>query len=387
VTTLALIFFSASVGKWVDLSPCRLHTLLVTIFVNRLCVILACLCWFLIVDVAVPGEQPRSGLAHGIRPRLPLPALAAWWPQARSTIPLHATAKESFFILALLVGVPEKLSGVANMLSMERDWVPTLSSAVADTMPTYDLTHLNAVMRRIDLTCKLIAPIVISFVVSVTGSTRTGVLFSIAMSLVSCPVEWWCARQAWDRIPQLQNQNPIDLHHPASDMPASHNRLQRQFYSVSIAARSWLQDQWGSWQEYFHASVWIPSFALSILHLSVLSYSATFITYLLSTGEFSLTTITIARAISSLIEVSSTLVMPWGVRYLSRRQRQGWQLLPAEEEESGFAQDAHTSETSVGLQRLGLWGLWGQFLSLVSPISVFASDIVTDAIFYRSPWS
>src|SRR5436190_21085512 len=54
-----------------------------------------------------------------------------------------------------------------------------------------------------------------------------------------------------------------------------------------------------------------------LLHLSVLSYSATFITYLLNIG-ISLNQITVARTFGSMVEVSSTLVMPWGVRMLSK---------------------------------------------------------------------
>ncbi len=59
-----------------------------------------------------------------------------------------------------------------------------------------------------------------------------------------------------------------------------------------------LNNQLRSLQTYLRTPVWQPSLALALLHLSVLSYSATFITYLLSTG-FSLVLITAVRALSS----------------------------------------------------------------------------------------
>ncbi|RAL65068.1 hypothetical protein DID88_001175 [Monilinia fructigena] len=59
------------------------------------------------------------------------------------------TIKIAIFVLILGFGILEGLSASGNMLSMERDWVVT---AAAPEGRAYDLTHLNAAMRRrIDL--------------------------------------------------------------------------------------------------------------------------------------------------------------------------------------------------------------------------------------------
>lgn len=76
----------------------------------------------------------------------------------------YPTTKKVFFALAL-----KKLSRGTNILSMERDWVPTLANTSVDANhpAPYDLTHLNMTMRRMDMLCKLIAPLAVSTFVSI----------------------------------------------------------------------------------------------------------------------------------------------------------------------------------------------------------------------------
>ena len=47
----------------------------------------------------------------------------------------------------------EKSLWSANVLFMERDWMPTITSSRADAV--YALTGLNTTIRRIDMLCKL----------------------------------------------------------------------------------------------------------------------------------------------------------------------------------------------------------------------------------------
>jgi iron-regulated transporter 1 len=105
---------------------------------------------------------------------------------------------------------------------------------------------------------------------------------------------------------------------------------------------------------YFSSNVWIPSILLSLFHLLVLSYSATFIIYLLSAG-FSLNLITIARALGSVVEISSTVLTLFGVSYLRKHH---CQQVPQDEGEDleALLEDTVIGEgdTETGLERLGL---------------------------------
>jgi iron-regulated transporter 1 len=136
-----------------------------TITVNRSAIIIACLCWFLIV-----GNSAQNSFLDG-------------------------GAKTLVFLVILLFGVVESLSRKTNVLSIERDWVPVLSPQVlAETSSQYDLAHVNAMMSRIDICCKLVAPIAVSGFSSVV-SPRTSVATTALVNLISFPLEFWTAQK------------------------------------------------------------------------------------------------------------------------------------------------------------------------------------------------
>lgn len=267
------------------------------------------------------------------------------------------------FSLILILGIFETLSASGNLLSMERDWVVT--AAAPDGQP-YDLTHLNSVMRRIDLICKLVAPLLISFVVSATNH-RVGVVVVGGMSAASWAVEVWCAKIVWTRNPHLQvpkmATSSENTPYEADDNQAlAHLELLTR---LSRGLRRYIQD----FENYFASTVWVPSLALSLLHLSALSYGATFVTFLLNIG-FSLELITVARAVGSVIEISSTLVAPVGVQYLGKAASthgrfQGDDIAGDGDVSAFLGRNPEQGRTEAGLERLGLWGITSQLLNLV----------------------
>ena len=154
---MAMIMFSSAIGSWVEQSPNRLRTLLTTVVANRGSVVLGSIFW-----LAILSHEDLVG------------------KNAPFSLPMHNTIKGMIFTTAVSFGIVERLSSSGNLISMERDWVVAVA---APTGHPYDLTGLNAVMRRIDLVCKLISPILISAVVSVT-SVRFGVVFTGLTSLL-----------------------------------------------------------------------------------------------------------------------------------------------------------------------------------------------------------
>jgi iron-regulated transporter 1 len=338
VRTLASICFSSAVGRRVDNEKHRLKTLLSTISINRISVISASVLWLCIInsgdrDISLDNPQP----------------ILKWMT----------------FIIILILGIFEGLSASGNMMSMERDWVVTAASPDGQK---YDLSHLNSVMRRIDLICKLISPLVISGIISIT-STRAGVIVVGAMSATSWGAESWCARRVWNQNSKLKEpkliiaRNGEDYSQSATPRIFSAKVLQafKRYYQDLIA--------------YFTSTVWIPSLSLALLHLSALSYSATFITFLLSVG-FSLEFITIARAAGSLVEISSTVITPVGIRILGKARHHGLVRAHNEFRSSNDVNTPlvgdireHEMRTETGLERLGAWGLSWQLLNLVSTVS------------------
>jgi iron-regulated transporter 1 len=345
VRTLASICFSSMVGRWVDQNPNRLEVLLRTISVNRFAVIGASVLWFFIVEPAIGfPEGAISGRPFG-------------------GMPSSLIMKGAMFTFVLLLGILENLSASGNMLSMERDWV--VAAAAPDGRP-YDLTHLNSTMRRIDLICKLIAPILISVIISAT-STKIGVLVVAGMSTTSWTIEVLCARRAWNQNSKLQASKIVERENDRTIVRDL--RLRSLLYRTIEGWRLYLQD----FKNYFSSTVWIPSLALALLHISALAYSATFITFLLNVG-FSLDLITLARAAGSVVEISSTVVTPVGVRYLGKARHGGrfrGQIRSSEDSETALLENEILDmecRTETGLERLGLWGISWQLLNLVSRV-------------------
>ncbi|MCJ1387491.1 hypothetical protein MMC18_000334 [Xylographa bjoerkii] len=326
--TVAALCLSSWIGRWIDRSQSRLRTLLLTISANRASAVLACLVWYMLVRNRTPADHlSYSNLLIQQPTALMEQKLSLW-----------------LFALVISLGIVEKISGIGNMICMERDWVPILAST-ADDEPhnNNSLTHLNAVMRLVIL----------------VTSTPAGIALVGLMSTVSWGAEVYCARRVWDschrlRKPKGEPQAPS----VATDDTCSGQRLTRSSPALDVCRK-----QWSQFSDYFSTDVWFPSLSLALLHLSVLSYSATFVTFCLNSG-FSLLVITIARAAGSVVEVSSTFIAPFGVNRLAIVKGDPDQT----EDHQGLLESLDprdAKEHAVGLARSGLWGLILQLVTLV----------------------
>ena len=228
----------------------------------------------------------------------------------------------------------EKLSRGTNILSMERDWIPTLANPLFDnaTRIPYDLTHLNTVMRRIDLLCKLVAPLAVSTFISALGSHRIAAVVVALISTLSWGLECWCVQQVWyqnSRLrapkelvngftniePDEQMSGVLDGYTKVSNVPGRSILFQRLILDVKDS----ICVQMEGLQYYFNTPVWIPSICAAIPHASVLTFSGTMITYLLNAG-FPLNLVTGAKATGAVFELGSTVVFPWAVLVLAKNR-------------------------------------------------------------------
>ncbi|KAI1206426.1 Ferroporti-1 [Annulohypoxylon truncatum] len=326
IVYFAMILFSNSVGHWVQHSPDRLRTLLSTIICNRGSVIIGSFFWILILS-----QEDLVGR------------------EAIFVLPKNTLLKGLGFAIAVTFGIVERLSSSGNLISMERDWVVTVAAPAGSP---YNLTHLNAVMRRIDLVCKLISPILIAAVISALGSIRLGVVFTGLTSLVCIPIEVFSARRVWSGSPLLQAPRAMPPSQPTT---------------TQTTPSSWIARIHG-FELYFNTTVWVPSVALALLHFNMLTWRATFTTYLINAG-YSLNIITLARAIGSLFEITSTVITPRGIEYMGKAHHHTNSSSTDEDDEAGVGLiDSHYGgngdvETLIGLQRVGLWGMSWQLVN------------------------
>jgi solute carrier family 40 (iron-regulated transporter), member 1 len=299
----------------------------------------------------------------------------------------------------LFLGVVEKLSRMANILSMERDWVPTLAPPSLERKGTtqYGLAEVNATMSRIDLICKLASPILISAFISAVGSVKLGVAAIAVMSCLSWVIEFWSARKVWDGSTRLKEPKshasalseytflvPDETRAANEEASAPSQPQSRKAFGITKILRVipdfiiGLCNDWAQGMRvYMLSDVWMPSIAMCLQHISVLVFTATLTVHLLNAG-YPLNLITVAQTLSAVFELSSTFITPWGIGHFSRRFASFGSAAPAQpgDESSRLLQDeSHNDGDQDGSEKLnsveavstvGLWALVEMFVCLVS---------------------
>ncbi|RAK99499.1 putative iron-regulated transporter [Aspergillus ibericus CBS 121593] len=261
--------------------------------------------------------------------RLPVAASCACFVALLA--PSTATVTSLIFVAVVLLACVEKLAATANTVAVERDWAIVVSRALDIPRQGMWLTDLNASMRRIDLFCKLLAPVVISLIDGF--STRIAIWTVLGVNVSSVVVEYIAIAQVYTSIPELERCQGRDngIEDEPESGQASDAACRIPQYIAKVAA---------PWQEYVASSVFLASLALSLLYLTVLSFGTTMVTYLLHTG-FTPLQVSAMRIGAVIAELSGT----WAAPFIMDR---------------------------IGPIRSGLWFLNWQFGCLAAAVAVFA---------------
>jgi iron-regulated transporter 1 len=254
--------------------------------------------------------------------------------------------KTSALSLLSILACMEKLSAVLNTISVERDWVVVVAGADEARLAT-----MNAQMRRIDLFCKLVAPLAISLVDSY--STKIAALVTAALSIASVSIEYFAIARVYQAVPALRDPKSSDEDTSSRQSVSTRDRL-------SSAATVVLR--------YVCHPAFLPSFALALLYLTVLSFSGQLITYLLA-QDLSSASVALLRGVAALFELSATWLGPWLHKRIGAVRSGIWFLnaelffvavacgilwLPDEKKSKIIV--TLTLVTMVILSRTGLWG-------------------------------
>lgn len=314
------------VGSWIDRAPSRLPPLLISIIANHSAITIAYLSWLLWHAVYDFRSEESTG--------------------STTTSP-----QICLFGFILILDIVQDLSAIGNRLSLELDWVPVLVGRTS-SQTKYSLTQINAVMRRIDMICKLVAPSLLPLVVSNMASHKAWIMLLACVTILFWGLEVWCARVIVRENPQLSQPK---AHSKPDNLGHHEHQTNQSILSVSQKVYiSLLRHPFDRFTHYFSMSIWPASMALAMLQMTVLAYSATLITYLLEVG-FSLTSITIARGSGSIMALASTFITPLAVRYLMR-----WESQTA----VGDDQQKEDGHGKV-VKKVGLWGIISQFMCTV----------------------
>ncbi|RYP63402.1 hypothetical protein DL771_009300 [Monosporascus sp. 5C6A] len=183
----------------------------------------------------------------------------------------------------------------------------------------------------------------------------------------SCGLFWVLEQQGDNvkgrKVPSLRRApEPVTSEDNRSDAPsrAVQSRLKPAVYHILPIS---------SLPLYFHHSAFLPSFALSFLYFTVLSFSGQMIAYLISVGYNSLH-VGIARTVSTIFELSATWIAPRLIKRIGTVRggiwSLSWQMIWLAAGVSwffanfrGLGTDSVASATglavAVALSRIGLW--------------------------------
>lgn len=205
----------------------------------------------------------------------------------------------SCFVATIALACLEKLAAVGNTVAIERDWVIIVAEEL-----NADRQDLNAVMRRIDLLCKLLAPVGISLVDSYSTTVAVWVIFGL--SSVSVLAEYFAIAQVYYAVSGLRRTKA-----PEQDTfdEASVERGGTLLSSTLNRTRSACSSILLPWIDYMRTSVFLACFSLCLLYLTVLSFALQMTTYLLSVG-FTPLQVSLMRVVAVLVELSATCVGP-----------------------------------------------------------------------------
>ncbi|EKM51756.1 uncharacterized protein PHACADRAFT_212379 [Phanerochaete carnosa HHB-10118-sp] len=329
----AAVLLSSWTGRWVD-GLNRLRCVQASVIWQRIPVAFSCLAFvalFMLRDSKVPGLE---------------------W---------------GLFGLAVLLACVEKLASITNTVSIERDWVIVISNELGA-----EREDLNAVIRRIDLVAKLLAPVFVSIVDEYSTSVALWVVFG--QNILSAAIEHLTIAQVYQAVLGLSNGlsvvgpaeaialtaiQPAEMHAEAEGILPS--RVIRPRITTSA-----LRDLVQPWVEYYRNTAMLGSLSLSILYLTVLSTGVQMQAYLFTLG-FNSIEVSLMRFAAVIVELLATWAAPILMRKIGPVRAALWfineQLVcigmsvalylaaSADTRDAGFSLIG-----GVTFSRLGLWG-------------------------------
>ncbi|KAF8909737.1 polyketide synthase [Gymnopilus junonius] len=230
------------------------------------------------------------------------------------------------FTLVIFSSCIMKLSDIAMSVAIERDWVTTIAEG-SDAR----LTRLNLWLRRVDLGCKLVAPLFAGLLTSTAGNVAALIIIScIALGGLGFELLW--INVVWKRFPVLATNRPQAESIPANSI-ISPRKL--SFHSLKV----WLTTTYKDWRMFVYNPVFPSSLAISLLYFTTLSFDGNMISWL-KTNTYSDALVSGLRGISVLTGLAGTLVMP-------------------------------KLEKRIGLTRAGSWSIWSEVLCLIPVLISF----------------
>jgi len=168
------------------------------------------------------------------------------------------------FLGIVVSGCVLRVSTVCIQIAIEKDWVISISEGIDAR-----LTMLNISLRRVDLLCNLLSPLLIAYVL-LALSYRTSVSVLAGFTAVSCIFELYWIGTVYEKFPQLQRDD---------DLKSQQRHLEQETIALPCSS-SWenaFRLQVRNWLEFMRMSVFLSSISVSLLYITVLSWVPLFL--------------------------------------------------------------------------------------------------------------
>jgi iron-regulated transporter 1 len=239
------------------------------------------------------------------------------------------------YLFILVMGAIAAVASMANKVAIHKDWVVVICGE-DDTR----LTRLNSNMRRIDLGCSVLAPLLVGLLSIASSSTAVGCV--AVWSAVSLVVEYHLIGWVYERIPALQGkserfqererakreasqrQQPeeiaadehrlppprIDVEDPSTNPVRIEDVELPMHLRVLHRSKRFLVTFKDEMRAYYAHPVFLASLAYALLYISVLSLGGIMAAWLKIQGV-SNTVIAVVRGIAASVGIASTYCVPW----------------------------------------------------------------------------
>ncbi|KAF8925330.1 hypothetical protein BGZ58_000906 [Dissophora ornata] len=334
-TTVVGILLSTTVGSIVDTTP-RLPAVQSFLFTQKFTTVLGALGFW----VLLTWFDPSSG------------SIAAPETTTTSSGGMSLYQGYSAFAFLVLASGVLKLSALGWSISIERDWIVALCQSDSDI-----LTKINVTMKRIDLVCKLISPLVFAAMLSKFNAGYCSLamavwcMFSFCMELVLVRRIWYGSPVLWqprslrrrgredrgkDNTKKRNVQRVLSESDPVvvgtgdeeQDLLVVDSRNQHGSRTGKGRERSRRSPFWNgvtSFWQYAHHIVFLASLSNAIIYINMMSVSGTMIGYLQWRG-FTASSIALLKGICTVSELFGTILMPVMTRYLGLVRAGAWSI-------------------------------------------------------------
>lgn len=308
--TIAGIVFGTTIGNYVD-STDRLTVIRVSIITQNVVILFASLVFVFALQTAeeeraVRNNTSDTNAAGSAAPRVVVVFYNSFLVDASTT---------DLVTLALIVisGMVAKVSSSLNKISIHKDWAVVLAGGDSKAQTT-----LNANMRRVDLTCAILAPLAVG-VLSSVFSPMIACKFIASWSFVSMFIEFRLSKTVYDDLPALQVPKRKQKAAAAADEASSgeseqaENEKKKNKKKGGGGGGKEEEDEDMSFFQLFDAYLTHPVFPISLpyclLYISVLSFGGIMVAFLRTLG-CSDWLLALGRALAAFVAIGSTFCVP-----------------------------------------------------------------------------